>query len=82
MALSHHSAEDFVVQAGDRITQLILKRIETPDVKKLAALADTNRGARGFGSTGTMPLTHASHPKDKKGQKKKNPLSPKPSSQQ
>ena len=51
--LFNHSAEDFVVQAGDRIAQLILKRIETPQVKKVAALDDTDRGARGFGSTGT-----------------------------
>ena len=32
--LFNHSTEDFAVQAGDRIAQLILKRIETPQVKK------------------------------------------------
>ena len=30
VALFNHSAEDFIVQAGDRIAQLILERIETP----------------------------------------------------
>ena len=53
VVLFNHSAEDFAVQAGDRIAQLILERIETPQVKKVAALDDTDRGAGGFGSTGT-----------------------------
>ena len=76
VVLFNHSAEDFAVQAGDRIAQLILERIETPQVKKVAALDNTNRGARGFGSIGTKQLTQSSPAKDKKGTKKKNPLSP------
>ena len=74
--LFNHSAEDFAVQAGDRIAQLILERIETPQVKKVAALDDTDRGAGGFGSTGTNQLIQSSQEKDKKGTKKKNLLSP------
>ena len=81
VVLFNHSAEDFAVQAGDRIAQLILERIETPQVKKVAALDDTDRGAGGFGSTGTKQLTQSSPTKDKKGTKKKNPLSPSPGSQ-
>ena len=53
VVLFSHSAEDFAVQAGDRIAQLILERLETPQVKKVAALDDTDCGAGGFGSTGT-----------------------------
>ena len=30
VALFNHSTEDFAIQAGDRIAQLILERIETP----------------------------------------------------
>ena len=41
VVLFNHSAKDFAVQAGDRIAQLILERIETPQVKKLVALDDT-----------------------------------------
>ena len=78
--LFNHSAEDFAVQVGDRIAQLILERIETPQVKKVAALDDTDRGAGGFGSTGTKQLTQSSQAKDKKGTKKKNLLSPSPGS--
>ena len=53
VVLFNHSAEDFAIQAGDRIAQLILERIKTPQVKKVVALDDTDRGAGGFGSTGT-----------------------------
>ena len=53
VVLFNHSAEDFAVQAADQIAQLILERIKTPQVKKVAALDDTDRGAGGFGSTGT-----------------------------
>ena len=51
--LFNHSVEDFPVQAGDWIAQLILERIDTPPVRKVAVLEDTNRGSDGFGSTGT-----------------------------
>ena len=78
MVLFNHSAEDFAVQAGDRIAHLILERIETPQVKKVAALDDIDRGARGFGSTDTKLLIQSSPTKEKKGTKKKNPLSPSP----
>ena len=52
VVLFNHSIEDFKVQTGDRISQLILERIETPQVKRVATLDDIDRGARGFGSTG------------------------------
>ena len=82
MVLFNHSAEDFKVQAGDRIAQLILERIETPQVKKVATLDDTDRGAGGFGSTGIKPIVQSSQQKDKKGKKKKSSLSPTPGSRQ
>ena len=80
MVLFNHSAEDFKVQAGDRIAQLILERIKTPQVKKMATLDDTDRGARGFGSTGLKPFAQSSQSTDKKGKKKKSSLSPTPGS--
>ena len=80
VVLFNHSAEDFAVKAGDQIAQLILERIETPQVKKVAALDDTNCVAGGFGSTGTKQLTQSSPTKDKKSTKKKNPLSSSPRS--
>lgn len=41
------------VAKGDRIAQLVLERIVTPDVEEVNELDDTERGAGGFGSTGT-----------------------------
>lgn len=40
------------VAQGDRIAQLVLERIATPEVAEVAALDATDRGAGGFGSTG------------------------------
>jgi hypothetical protein len=40
------------VRVGDRIAQLVLERIATPEVEEVASLEDTERGAGGFGSTG------------------------------
>ena len=37
---------------GDRITQLILEKIDTPPVEEVQGLGDTVRGTGGFGSTG------------------------------
>jgi dUTP pyrophosphatase len=42
----------FQVEVGMRIAQLILERIETPPVVEVAELEETQRGCKGFGSTG------------------------------
>lgn len=50
--LFNHSETDFGVDRGDRIAQLVLERIATPDVVEVKDLDGTTRGAGGFGSTG------------------------------
>ncbi|CAI5467995.1 unnamed protein product [Closterium sp. Yama58-4] len=50
--LFNHSDKDFSVKVGDRVAQLILERIVTPDVVEVEELDETTRGAGGFGSTG------------------------------
>lgn len=50
--LFNHGSADFVVNVGDRIAQLILERIATPDVREESELDDTERSVRGYGSTG------------------------------
>ncbi|PWW78818.1 dUTP diphosphatase [Tuber magnatum] len=50
--LFNHSDENFVVKEGDRVAQLILERIVTPEVVEVDELEETVRGANGFGSTG------------------------------
>lgn len=52
--LFNNSDEDFVVAKGDRIAQLIFERIYIPiiDVVEYSEMVDTERGLKGFGSTG------------------------------
>ena len=52
VVLFKFSDSDFIVNMGDRIAQLILEKIKTPVVKELDSLGGTDRGDKGFGSTG------------------------------
>jgi len=53
VVLFNFGEEDFVITKGDRIAQLILERIYLPDLEELPTLDETERGAGGFGSSGT-----------------------------
>lgn len=46
------SNEDFIVEDGERIAQLVLARHEKLEWEMTEMLADTSRGEGGFGSTG------------------------------
>lgn len=48
--LSH---EDFVVQPGERIAQMIINKFEQAELIEVETLDETERGEGGFGSTGT-----------------------------
>ncbi|XP_072987787.1 deoxyuridine 5'-triphosphate nucleotidohydrolase-like [Typha latifolia] len=50
--LFNHSDVDFEVKPGDRIAQMIVERIMTPEVVEVLDLDSTMRGEGGFGSTG------------------------------
>ncbi|KAL6781347.1 NSG10 [Auxenochlorella protothecoides x Auxenochlorella symbiontica] len=52
VVLFNHSDVDFQVKRGDRVAQLILEVIQTPEVEEVAELPTTVRGAGGYGSTG------------------------------
>lgn len=45
----------FEVAPGDRIAQLVVVAVATPEVVEAGALAATLRGEGGFGSSGTAP---------------------------
>ncbi|KAI1100486.1 dUTP diphosphatase [Jackrogersella minutella] len=51
--LFNHNDADFPVAVGDRVAQLVVERIYTPDVVEVQELEESVRGAGGFGSTGT-----------------------------
>jgi dUTP pyrophosphatase len=54
--LFNFSDKDFPIQQGDRIAQLIIERIYTPEIIVVEKLDESVRGAGGFGSTGGFGL--------------------------
>jgi dUTP pyrophosphatase len=52
VALFNLGAASFEIKKGDRIAQLILERCETPYVREITEISETERGDGGFGSTG------------------------------
>jgi dUTP pyrophosphatase len=48
-------SEPIVIERGMRIAQLVLARVEQLAWQPMATLAETARGAGGFGSTGVRP---------------------------
>lgn len=50
--LINRSATAYEIRRGDRIAQLVITAIATPDVVEFDELDDTERNAGGFGSTG------------------------------
>ena len=52
LLLNADRSEEFQVNPGDRIAQLMLVRYEAPPLEEVESLDETARGAGGFGSTG------------------------------
>lgn len=50
--LYNHGNMDYRVHRGDKISQLVIMPIITPDLELVDELEETERGANGFGSTG------------------------------
>ena len=46
------SNEDFVIEDGERIAQMVIARYEQVEWKSVEVLTETERGAGGFGHTG------------------------------
>ena len=47
------SSEPFTIDKGERVAQLVLARVEQLEWEEAESLAESERGAGGFGSTGT-----------------------------
>ena len=52
VVLINLSAEDFTVNDGERIAQMVIARHETADFIEVEMLDETERGAGGYGHTG------------------------------
>ena len=51
--LINHSKNNFIVNSGDRIAQLVIAKHESINLKNVQSIDSSNRGIGGFGSTGT-----------------------------
>ena len=51
--LINHSNEEFTVNSGDRIAQLVISKFEKVDWETSDEINSTSRGDSGFGSTGS-----------------------------
>ena len=50
--LFNHSSDEFLINDGDRIAQIVLMPVHKIDFEEVENLPDTVRGEGGFGSTG------------------------------
>lgn len=51
--MMNHSNEDFLINDGERIAQMVIARYEQAEWQQVEDLDETERGAGGFGHTGT-----------------------------
>lgn len=49
---SPHHHPDFIIKKGDRIAQLMFKKVADTEIELVDSLDETDRGEGGFGSTG------------------------------
>ena len=50
--LYNNSGYDYIVEKGDKISQLVILPIVTPEIDIVESLEETERGNQGFGSSG------------------------------
>ena len=50
--LYNNSDEDYIINGGDKISQLVILPIVLPDLEIVKELGKTDRGSNGFGSSG------------------------------
>ena len=52
VSLINNSNESYTINPGDRIAQLVIMKVELPEVLQCDDLSESERGSGGFGSTG------------------------------
>ena len=52
IVLTNLSPENFEIKKGQKIAQLLLQKIEVPEIEIAEELSEADRGEGGFGSTG------------------------------
>lgn len=46
------STDDYTIAAGHKVAQMLIQKVEHPEIVEVAALSTASRGEHGFGSTG------------------------------
>ena len=46
------SKTEYVFEAGHKVAQMLIQKVESPEIVEVQELADSSRGNKGFGSTG------------------------------
>lgn len=54
IGLVNMSQEDFNIKKGQKIAQLLVQKIESPQIEEVDEISKTNRGEQRFGSSGIM----------------------------
>ena len=54
IGLINLSQEDFVIKKSQKIAQLLIQKIERPEIEEVSNLPATNRGEQRFGSSGLV----------------------------
>lgn len=52
VTLLNSGVEDYTIEKGHKIAQLLIQKVEHPTIEEVSELSDSRRGAGGFGSTG------------------------------
>ena len=45
-------SEDYTIEAGHKVAQMLIQKVESPEIIEVEELDDTSRGTGAFGSTG------------------------------
>lgn len=52
IGIANMTRDDYVFEKGDKVAQILIQKVEAPELEEAEELSDTARGAGGFGSTG------------------------------
>lgn len=52
MSVVNLGSEPYVFRKGEKVLQMLIQKVEKPDIVEASELSGTERGAGGFGSTG------------------------------
>ena len=52
ISLWNRSNDEITINAGERVAQLVVIRVDQVDLEQVDEFTETDRGSKGFGSTG------------------------------